>query len=316
VLAESAIDALSHAALFPLVDRKRSGAASYRHENWVRYKMEANPARRFFEVEMGGDGLHDLRLKVTQVSALCGDPATSGAVPNCREPAALLVQTDFERYLFHIYQLIQSCTRQGNYNRYMSSRDTELDPELTPEQLKLLRKALLSGYGDFDEVRSMVRYGLDERLETIPTSISRDEAVAALIEWAENRGKVRALSRALVDDRPDNPHVKAFQRSCAADAEPDMTPYLEWLREKTKWIDLRGFRVGDAKASRLEIDKLYITLRNREKEPVDKALEKNRRLVVQGDAGSGKSTFLQRLAHEWSSGRGGSCVHLIFFLFP
>jgi hypothetical protein len=86
----------------------------------------------------------------------------------------------------------------------------------------------------------------------------------------------------------------------AAQPEPDTKPYLDRLHERTAWIDLRGFRVGDGKATRLPIGRLYIALRNHQKEPVENALEANRRLVVQGDAGSGKSTFLQHLAHRWS----------------
>ncbi len=87
-------------------------------------------------------------------------------------------------------------------------------------------------------------------------------------------------------------------------ADASAARYIEYLREATRWIDLRGLQVGSGKAHRFEIDRLYVPITtasrdDRESKPIplDRALSATR-LVIQGDAGSGKSTFLRRVAHE------------------
>ncbi len=89
------------------------------------------------------------------------------------------------------------------------------------------------------------------------------------------------------------------------------TAYLKWLREETGTIDIRGLGVGAGKAHRFPIADLYIPLTTarlgdrqagtgpEQREPMDlrEALE-HRRLVIVGDPGSGKTTFLRRIAFE------------------
>ncbi len=101
----------------------------------------------------------------------------------------------------------------------------------------------------------------------------------------------------------------------------DLRKYLKFLRERTGYIDIRGLQVGSGKPHRFPIDQLYIPLttlnrqsdelkskkRNerealdagsklrREHVPLQEALSE-RLLVVIGDPGSGKTTFLKRVA--------------------
>jgi predicted NACHT family NTPase len=84
--------------------------------------------------------------------------------------------------------------------------------------------------------------------------------------------------------------------------------YLRYLREQTAWIDIRGLQVGTGRAYRFPIEELYIPLttyvgREVESQSVDleEALEYSR-LVVVGDPGSGKTTFLRHLAYLWCCG--------------
>jgi len=96
--------------------------------------------------------------------------------------------------------------------------------------------------------------------------------------------------------------------------------YLRNLEETTSYIDIRGLTVESGKAPRFPIDELYIPLTTTLHESLDKGgakrkdrsaemeargstrteLEvalKKRRLAIVGDPGSGKTTFLRRIAY-------------------
>src|ERR1039457_2512909 len=93
----------------------------------------------------------------------------------------------------------------------------------------------------------------------------------------------------------------------------DTAPYLAALREETAYIDIRGLRVGNEAVHRFPIDELYTPLttmlasqerepkagedgvKRQEPVPLQRALE-NRCVVLVGDPGAGKSTFLRRIA--------------------
>ncbi|MEE8585963.1 MAG: SUMF1/EgtB/PvdO family nonheme iron enzyme, partial [Acidobacteriota bacterium] len=97
------------------------------------------------------------------------------------------------------------------------------------------------------------------------------------------------------------------------DAPGDPSRYLRTLREETAYIDIRGLQVGSGKAHRFPIEELYITLQTTStqdleqgkkdrralaEEPARLELESalvNSRLVVIGDPGAGKTTFLRRI---------------------
>ena len=99
----------------------------------------------------------------------------------------------------------------------------------------------------------------------------------------------------------------------ASPARVDTAPYLAALREETAYIDIRGLRVGNEAVHRFPIDELYTPLttvlaseepktkggedamQRQEPVPLQRALE-NRCVVLVGDPGAGKSTFLRRIA--------------------
>jgi formylglycine-generating enzyme required for sulfatase activity len=88
--------------------------------------------------------------------------------------------------------------------------------------------------------------------------------------------------------------------------------YLKWLRGQTESIDLHQLKVGPGETPPPAMDSLYFELQTtvvnpRAEESAGRALERtgpvpleealrNRRLLVEGKPGSGKTTFLRRLA--------------------
>jgi hypothetical protein len=101
----------------------------------------------------------------------------------------------------------------------------------------------------------------------------------------------------------------------------DPTRYLKALREETSHFDVQGLKFGDNRAYRFPIDEFYIPLTTASTAgagaakhgemragpiPLQEAMLAHRKLLVVGDPGSGKSTFLKRVAFdlckEWAEG--------------
>lgn len=123
------------------------------------------------------------------------------------------------------------------------------------------------------------------------------------------------LEKYLKDHHPVSPG-----RATAAIAG-DPTRYVEALREETSHFDVQGLKFGDNRAYRFPIDEFYIPLSTSSSAgadagrggemrggpiPLGEALLAHRRLLVVGDPGAGKSTFLRwvafRLCNEYAGG--------------
>jgi formylglycine-generating enzyme required for sulfatase activity len=159
--------------------------------------------------------------------------------------------------------------------------------------------------------RVMILLGMPQRSRPAAT-LSLDARQNAIIDWAahpEGPG-LDALSEALGKLIEEQQPVRA-----------DPTRYLQLLKKETGSIDLRGLHARTGKAlPPVPIDELYIPLTaagglpETRGHPMADAREQaeplqlvdvlaRQRLVIVGDPGSGKSTFLKRVAFELSKAR-------------
>ena len=81
----------------------------------------------------------------------------------------------------------------------------------------------------------------------------------------------------------------------------DTKLYFEWMEAECAFIKLQALKIASGKAGQYEIDALYIEARARGREKelgLGEAVGELLSCVVEGDAGSGKSTFLKKLAWD------------------
>jgi formylglycine-generating enzyme required for sulfatase activity len=82
----------------------------------------------------------------------------------------------------------------------------------------------------------------------------------------------------------------------------DPTRYFEWIERECGWIELKALKISSGRAGRYPISDLYIEPQARGSEqvgPLGGAVAGLQSCVVEGDAGSGKSTFLKKLAWDY-----------------
>jgi len=83
---------------------------------------------------------------------------------------------------------------------------------LTGSQAKQFQEALLSAYPSRSALTRMVKFGLDENLDTITSSGNLSETDFELITWAEAQGRLEALLAAARAEAPGNVLLQKLER--------------------------------------------------------------------------------------------------------
>jgi len=153
--------------------------------------------------------------------------------------------------------------RTEAYRLTAAFNESKFTPELVAEVTR--NTAKLAEFREWLNRRTRASFKTPADLET--------KVLHALYEWLKRHPECQPLQKG-----PSNPR-----------------PYLEWLREQTATIDIRGLGVGSGKAHKFPIEDLYIPLTTqreaeapteRERKPME--LEEalvHRRLVIVGDPG-------------------------------
>ena len=140
-----------------------------------------------------------------------------------------------------------------------------------------------------------------------PKDVAESKQATRVLEFRE---EIRGLELAYdgADDFRDQirnyleQYLKAHYPVMPGSATPpiagDPTRYVKALREETSHFDVQGLKFGDNRAYRFPIDEFYIPLTTSSSIPLQEALRAHRKLLVVGDPGSGKSTFLKRVAFQ------------------
>src|SRR5579871_1216010 len=81
---------------------------------------------------------------------------------------------------------------------------------LTGSQFQQLQQALLNAFPSHPALAQMVRFGLNESLDSIAGTGSLADVVFQLITWAEARGKTDDLIAAAYQQNPNNPTLKSY----------------------------------------------------------------------------------------------------------
>lgn len=148
---------------------------------------------------------------------------------------------------------------------------------LDGSSLRRLRDSKSLTQKDLAEAAGVSKRTIENSEAGRPITLSKAKEIAKAL-------RVSLQSIKAVRNRPLEPHA-------------DPTQYLRDLLENTSYIDIRGLQVGRGEANRFPIEQLFISLTTPDGEKLDQAL-RNERLVVVGDPGAGKTTFLRRVAHS------------------
>ena len=172
---------------------------------------------------------------------------------------------------------------------------------LTLRHLIAGRTLLFIGFGMEDTIRDQIRWVR----ETFAGAGGKHFVLVRAKDREAMEKELKGLSVQTVPFSDFGKPLLDLLEQLASIAESDPRAYLEYLRNDTSSIEIRGLRLNVAEAPRFPINDLYIPLIDelgtrglemKTQRSLDESLAQPR-LVILGDPGSGKTTFLRRRAN-------------------
>ena len=192
-------------------------------------------------------------------------------------------------------------------------------PELTGAQIHDLQQALLSAYPDISSLRQLIAMRLNENLSAIVLESDLKGTIFELIKWAQSQGRLHELVH---EARRHNPGNAELRRLATPKDSQAIRRYLQQVIDATAaYIAKRRPVELDAEETPSALQPL-IDWSDRDFSPVAPASETvqpappptfhsfaeafeacERRMILLGQPGAGKSTTLQSFAHTAAKDR-------------
>jgi len=113
---------------------------------------------------------------------------------------------------------------------------------LSGSQKKAFQQALLSAFPDRQALRQMVSFELEENLAAIAGSRRLRDVIFNLIEWANSRGRMEDLLRAVQKENPTNPDLAAFIESLKRQKRiANLSTQVQNAHTEARWEEVASF---------------------------------------------------------------------------
>lgn len=102
--------------------------------------------------------------------------------------------------------------------------------KLSGKQLKEIQETLLDAFPTRDELRMMLRFELDEKLEAIADGTNQRVLIFNLVTWAERNGRIDHLVHGACNHMPGNPALQQLQQTRRSAGSIQITPLPAIIR--------------------------------------------------------------------------------------
>lgn len=101
-----------------------------------------------------------------------------------------------------------------NLARSVGGMERDVDDDITMDgkALERFRDAIIDAFHTWDRLAQLVKFGLDEDLESIVGRSDLNTGVFELFRWAESQGKLSFLLTSAIKQNPSNPKLASFAR--------------------------------------------------------------------------------------------------------
>jgi V8-like Glu-specific endopeptidase len=120
--------------------------------------------------------------------------------------------------------------------------------QMNGDQQRRLHEALLAAFPDMGSLRRMVRFGLNENLDAIASTVRLNDSIFDLLQWAESRNRIAALVVVARNSNPDNSALRRIAEELRL--APDSRELESVVIKSVGFADVEGWR---AQMSRCEL---------------------------------------------------------------